>query len=718
MKKKIGANKEIIKRSLLAVGIFIAVVAVAYAGKKPYRVTLHEGDISSANIYAPYDFTYKGGIDKERTAFAQKETVGKVRDVYVLDAGIFTSADILLSEISSGGVSGIQISESAVKFTEDEKNRQYIIKVVKNILEHIFKYGVISDLSLKGLKDAGKPGITVISPDGEYDVALDDLVSPEKAKANIADMASKIFDNARKAKEVSIELAHGLLKDNLFFDKYATAKRMESAVKNTPPVYEVISVKKGEIILSKGKRISKNNLAQFEELWKRQAAPSNKLFFVGLALIALIFIVVGVIYLKRYEQDVYAKPGHLLLIAIVLIFVASLAKAITLSPWPSYLIPLAGGTMLMAILLNSRLATVISVLFSVYLGFITGEKLGIVIFFLVGGIVGAYSVRGLRKRSSLLEAGLVIGAANAAVIFATGFMEGLPVNVIFVEALWGLANGGISATLVMVTLPLFEYSFNITTDVSLLELSDLNHPLLKKMIMEAPGTYHHSLIVGNLAENAAEAIGANSLLARVGAYFHDIGKTDKPEYFTENQSGSSVGHDKLTPNMSSLIIINHVKNGIELAKKYKLKKSIMDCISQHHGNNLIYYFYQKALEQADDESQIKEGDYRYPGPRPQTKEAAIVLLADAVEATSRTLSEPTPARIEGLVQKMINNKFIDSQLDECDLTLKDLHNIAESFTKVLTGMFHTRVAYPVKADRGDPKVTNGHNKSNRPSGKA
>jgi len=290
-------------------------------------------------------------------------------------------------------------------------------------------------------------------------------------------------------------------------------------------------------------------------------------------------------------------------------------------------------------------------------------------------------------------AGLVIGFANMSYLIGMGLVRGLDFNIYIAESLFGLVNGVMSAVIVTGVLPIFENTFKITTDISLLELADLNHPLLKDMVMEAPGTYHHSLVVGNLAEAACEAIGANSLLARVGSYFHDIGKIEKASYFSENQSIDGSAHDKLSPTMSSLIITNHVKNGVELAQKHKLNKKIIDIIKQHHGTGLVFYFFKRALEKIPDEV-VGEQSFRYPGPKPQTKEAACVLLADSVEAASRALDEPTPSRIKGLVRKIINNKFIDGQLDECDLTLRDLEKISEVFIHILTGIFHTRVEYP------------------------
>ncbi|NQU07903.1 MAG: HDIG domain-containing protein, partial [Candidatus Abyssubacteria bacterium] len=258
----------------------------------------------------------------------------------------------------------------------------------------------------------------------------------------------------------------------------------------------------------------------------------------------------------------------------------------------------------------------------------------------------------------------------------------------------GAGNGLITAIgIVPGSLIPLESIFGIATSIRLLELSDLNHPLLKRMAMQAPGTYHHSLMVGNMAEAAAEEIGANSLLARVGSYYHDVGKMNKPLYFSENQRGAKNRHDELTPNMSALILTAHAKEGVELAREQRLNQPIIDFIEQHHGTSLMPFFYQKAMEQ-DQTHSVEEDNFRYAGPRPQSRETAICMLADSVEAASRSLSNPTHGHIKAMVEKIINNKFVDSQLDECDLTLKDLHGIADSFVRVLAGYLHSRVEYP------------------------
>ncbi|MCM8770388.1 MAG: HDIG domain-containing protein [Candidatus Omnitrophica bacterium] len=310
---------------------------------------------------------------------------------------------------------------------------------------------------------------------------------------------------------------------------------------------------------------------------------------------------------------------------------------------------------------------------------------------LVSGMTASLFVYKARRRSTILRAGLLVGLVQLFCFYVLerfSFYSWKTYVLIFL-------NGVISGIITLPLLLLFEYLFGVVTNLSLLELSDTrDNPLLRQMIIKAPGTYHHSLIVGNLSEAAAEAIGANALLARVGSYYHDIGKIEKAEYFIENQYTQDSSHEALAPSMSKLIVMNHVKEGLDLAKKYKLNPAIADFIAQHHGTGLVYYFYRRALEESDLEGEVKEDTYRYPGPKPRTKETAIVLLADSVEAASRALKTPTRAKIEELVHKIINNKFIDGQLDECELTLKDLEIISNTFIRILNSIYHVRVTYP------------------------
>jgi putative nucleotidyltransferase with HDIG domain len=263
-----------------------------------------------------------------------------------------------------------------------------------------------------------------------------------------------------------------------------------------------------------------------------------------------------------------------------------------------------------------------------------------------------------------------------------------------VDALWFGGGAGVAGLMMTALLPFFERWFDIQTDISLLELSDPNHPLLKQLIQRAPGTYNHSINVASIAETAAEAIGANGLLCRVGAYFHDIGKMRKPEYFVENQASGANKHDELVPTMSTIVIISHVKDGIEMARQHRLPRRIVDMIEQHHGTTVIEYFYHRATQQSTEENRLEESDFRYPGPRPQSIETAILMLSDAIEGASRTLREPTPARIESIVNEIAKKRMDDGQFDDCPITLQQIYTIQESLTKSLNAMFHARVKYP------------------------
>jgi hypothetical protein len=337
-----------------------------------------------------------------------------------------------------------------------------------------------------------------------------------------------------------------------------------------------------------------------------------------------------------------------------------------------------------------QISLFISLILSTLLALLAKNDLYLGILCLSISIISSLLVLGGRRRSQIIRAGMLIGLFQAlALLFLQNFKILEPKTYLLI-----FLNGFICAVAVVGILPIFEYLFKTITNISLLELSDLTHPLLKAMILKAAGTYHHSLIVGNLSEAACEAVGANALLARIGAYYHDIGKTEKAEYFSENQFPHLTKHDALSPSMSKMVIINHVKEGEDLAKRYRLNPQIIDFILQHHGTSLVYYFYRRALENFEETPEIEEEGFRYPGPKPNKKETAIVLLADSVEAASRTLKEPTSAKIEELVHKIINNKFIDGQLDECDLTLRDLEKIAKIFIRILVSIYHARITYP------------------------
>ncbi|MDA8082422.1 MAG: HDIG domain-containing protein [Nitrospiraceae bacterium] len=358
-----------------------------------------------------------------------------------------------------------------------------------------------------------------------------------------------------------------------------------------------------------------------------------------------------------------------------------------------YGIPIAAGAMLVTLLFDFHTAITFSFTISLLAGYWLQDA-SYPIYTFAGSLTAAFSVIRCKRRSAILRGGFYVVLANVLIVLILLLSKGELFTPKALSAAAFAVFAGISvSSIVSMMLPLLEHAFKITTDISLLELLDLNQPIMKSLMINAPGTYHHSVIVGNLVEAAAEAVGVNPLLGRVSSYYHDIGKIRKPDYFIENQSGAPSKHDRLTPHMSSMIITNHVKEGVELAKQYKLPPSIIDIISQHHGTSVITYFYQKAKDQLLDENPAEE-DYKYAGPKPQTRVAALVMMADAVEAASRVLNDPTPARIAALVDKIINHIFLDGQLDECELTLKDISAIKSMFTYILASIFHKRINYP------------------------
>lgn len=413
-------------------------------------------------------------------------------------------------------------------------------------------------------------------------------------------------------------------------------------------------------------------------------------YILQVNLIIPLFLLSLYLYVKMSYPALNLKKDNLLHLIFLYVIIFVTTYFIISRGWSIFYVPFSVVPMLAVLLFNnltvSLLLTFASAISIVGIG---GNHLYLGLLFLTSGISASILVLNARRRTPIIRAGIVTGLIQA---FSWLLINRFQISDLNSYALLFL-NGVASSIIVVGVLPVFEYLFKTLTNISLLELADFNNPLLQRLILEAPGTYHHSLVVGNLSEVACSAVGAHALLARVGAYYHDIGKLSKPDYFSENQSISESKHNALSATMSKLVIMNHVKEGVELAKRYKVNPLLTEFISQHHGTSLVYYFYRRALETLEEDQQVKEEGFRYAGPKPSTKESAIVLLADSVEAATRALKDPTPAKIEELVHKVINNKFIDGQLDECDLTLRDLEKISAVFIRILGAVYHARVNY-------------------------
>jgi cyclic-di-AMP phosphodiesterase PgpH len=500
-----------------------------------------------------------------------------------------------------------------------------------------------------------------------------------------------------------------MISPNLSFDKDGTDDKKGEARAAVRPV--LFKMKRGEMIVRVGERVTSEQAMKLEKIFKAKGLTP---IVTGIGIFGLVLVLCYAPYRFGRKNIRKFNPSNkdILLLSLLTIgnfallkFVSTVSTALG-GLFPSvdtasyfYLFPFAASAIIVRIILNSEVALVYCAACAPLAGIMLNNSLQVVIYALLGGIVGAHGVRQCKERGRIYSAGLKVSVVNMAVALCFNIYgdNALSLQTVYC-VVFAFLGGFINAVYVSGTVPLVEALFQYTTDVKLLELANLNSPLLRELMIRAPGTYHHSVLVGNLVEAGAEAINANPLLARVAAYYHDVGKLKKPQYFIENIRDGENRHDKLSPSMSALILISHMKEGVELAREHRIGLPIIEIIRQSHGTSLISFFYLKAKGlEVPGAPPVEERDFRYPGPKPQTREAGLVLLADCVEAASRTLADPTPARIQGMVQKIINNIFIDGQLDECELTLKNLHEIAKSFNQILSGIYHHRIDYPEPA---------------------
>jgi putative nucleotidyltransferase with HDIG domain len=498
------------------------------------------------------------------------------------------------------------------------------------------------------------------------------------------------------------QILRNFMVPNTYFNASLTEENRDEAEHSVALSKNVII--KDEKIIGKNERITPE-IAQilysleFAITEKSGERGGLKIFLsrVGKFFLTGLILVLYVIYLSANRYKIFRDNKKLLLITILILIQMSIAALMNFflsqSPFLIYLIPTTISSMLLAILFDSGVGVVGTMIIALLLGSHMEFNFLFTTLILIVGIVAIYSVTHMRVRNHIFKAIFYILLAYLLTIFSFGMLRFDEFHELFETFLYIIPNAILSGFITYMTLGIFERAFDITTDITLLELSDLNHPLLKELTRRAPGSFHHSIIVGNLAEAGAKAINANPLLARVGSYYHDIGKMNKPEYFIENQKGNENRHDTLAPNMSALILSTHVKEGIEMAEENKLPKLIRDFIPEHHGTSLMKYFYDRATK-LKDSKEINEADYRYPGPRPQSKETAIVMLADTVEAATRTVKNPSPSRVRKLVEDLVEEKFLSGELDDSALTMRDLKSIIDGFMSVLLGIYHERIEYP------------------------
>ncbi|MEW6673973.1 MAG: HDIG domain-containing metalloprotein [Thermodesulfobacteriota bacterium] len=617
---------------------------------------------------------------------------------------------------------GFSISKAAYRILIKERFSEEITDYTIKILSQILENGVVTNKDLL-LRDVDR-GIALREVDSKNEHVEQNLKSyygHDQAKTMVRVIGQPLLkDHHHSLRDVIVDFVQELVQPNITLNKSETEERKKRAAAEVKPV--LYQIKAGEMLLREGERVAEVQLLKLKAI--QGQVKNERLLAVSSSVAVLVlclFMSTYLLYLQRYPQLETDHNKNLLFIASVLVAFFILARVsasvsesmnVTMpfsitaaSMW--YGIPIASAAMTVCLFMGLDVAIPVAMVLAVCSAIIFKNRLEVFIYFLINGFMAAYWIQSCRERKVFIKAGAKLGCVNVVLATAINMYMAEITGLEFVSGWIFAFLGGIGAGIITAGIaPIVEIAFGYPTDITLLELANLDRPILRRLMIEAPGTYHHSVIVGSLVEAAASEVKANPLLAKVSGYYHDIGKIRKPLYFIENQANGKNRHDKLAPSMSSLILIAHVKNGVEIARENKLPQVIIDSIRQHHGTSLISYFFDKA-RQLKGEDAVKIDNFRYPGPKPQTREAALVMLADVVEAASRTLENPTPARIQGLVQHLINKIFSDGQLDHCELTLKDLDNIAKSFNKILNGIHHHRIEYSESSAITKGKGKNG-----------
>ncbi|MCP4021297.1 MAG: HDIG domain-containing protein [Desulfobacteraceae bacterium] len=750
---------------LIFITLFFTFLHYPEQGKISY--TYNTGDVAQRDIKAPRNFFVE---DKQATGLKKEEVKDAVKIVYDYDAGLqkkisdtvdasmkivrllFTKSEenhnepdptfaiILETKDQFEEKLGIPINKGAYNILYRHKFSSEISQKIKSIIHKILTNGVVANKELL-LREENK-GIILRTIGSSSERTVNNLkifYGPDQAKTMVRIVGQPILATTDyNLSAFIVDVCQRLIQPNITMNKNETEKRIQAAAEQIKPI--LYKIKAGEMILREGERVDSVQLIKLLALQEQVEQKDMFVSSVGLSLITFASIlVVYLLFFKDHKRLKNDHNKHMFFLALGLVLfltIAKLATPIAHSANSKLAADMASVSIFMGIPIPAAAMTVclflgfdIAIFFAIILSLLTGLTFSsgfeVFVFFFLSSAAAAYWIKEKQERQHFIVAGFKLALFNVSLAISLGLYSlARPDLIIIAKEIILAFSGGVLAGIITAGFtPLIEILFGYTTEIKLLEFSNLDKPIIKKLMIEAPGTYNHSVIVATLAEAAASAIGASNLKAKVMGYYHDIGKLDKTLYFIENQANGKNKHDKLSPSMSALILIQHVKKGVEIARKYKLGPEIIEGIMQHHGTSLIKYFYAKSLKSGNDT--VKESDFRYPGPKPQTREAGIVMLADVVEAAVRALERPTPSRIQGRVKELINDIFADGQLEECELTLKDLHGIAKSFNNILTSIYHSRIEYSDKSGEkkreknGFPKDTdrqsakngnsNGHN---------
>lgn len=678
---------------MLALCSWLVVWLLVGSAFLPARYDLVAGDVAPDLINAPRTLTFENSAETERRQAQAAEDVPKV---YIYDAAVmprvsrnintyFDAVARVIAEEKAAAVTASQPYDAAkaAKRIRELQGQPAIGEVAS------LKLASLDEVQLAGLRSAVLSSAQKILEGNVTDATI--ATDRDRLQSVLGTMITGTAEVAA-ASEVGV----AFLEPNNIYSAEKTQQARERAAAEVQPV--ITTVRSGETILSPGQVVTEDSLATLQALGLTE--QGRKLgTLAGLAVIAAFEILFLAIYINRFESRIRASRSLQFIAASLLILFALLARVATISHLSPLIVPMAALGMLGTLMLGTRMSAILVILSSVNLAIVGGSDPQYILVGLFGGMAAVFLVTHVSQRRDLMRAGLVAGlvvvmtAAGASQISESSFSR------LWAGISWGLANAALSIIVTIGLLTIYEMVFNLPTPQKLLELADPTRPLLKDLMMKAPGTYNHSIIMGNIAESAAESIGANQLLARVGAYYHDIGKLNRPDYFIENQFHVQNPHDRLTPGLSRLAITAHVKDGVALATAEGLPPDIIDIIKEHHGTTVLSYFYHKAKEAAR-EGPVDEETYRYAGQKPASREAAIIMLADSVEAAVRSLPNPTPRRIKTVIRDIFDQRLRDGQLSESRMTFGDLEKVRKVFEKSLQGFGAMRIAYPEEKKKG------------------
>lgn len=701
-RKSVRRRRVDIQRTGLAVATALILSFLLCIHLLPDKVTLAPGDIAPADIRAHRSVRYSDSYEFRKQQAEAASSVSKVYD-YVptaLNQSLRDTSALFDAISSSRSTQGLSAESRAAQARAQIRNRVGINVPLQPILTLV----LAPDKVFNHARDVT---ITLVRKSMSGEVK-DDVSEISKIQSHVSSAAEVSLGSTRYAAAVS-DMARLVIRPNMIFDFEKTANDRERALENVKPVYK--DIRTGELVIAKGEVVTRQHIEKFTALGLRQRRVDYRTIF---SITAFVSFLVGlvIIYLARYQPSIYKTTRLLVMLSLVVVVsilglkVGGGLLGITSGVQLAYIGMMFTTTaaMVLAVLLNPQIAVMIVAVLSIAAGLVTNYEMRYAASTLLSGLVAIYAVANIRGIGDLMRALGAIAITNVVLVWIMGGLLGDSAVDMMSSSVWAILLVALPATSLFWYITwLLERPFKVTTHISLLELADTNKPILKRLVVEAPGTYTHSMAVGNLAEAAAEAIGADGLFAKVASYYHDIGKIKRPHFFVENQSIENA-HDRLNPTLSGLVITSHIKDGLEVAREFKLPPSIQDIISQHHGTSLVQYFFNQATEQIEP-SPLLEQQFRYEGPKPQSKEAAIIMLADSVEAASRSLAKPTIPLLESLVEKIIADKLGDGQLDESELTFRDIGIVRDAFIHTLAGTLHARIEYQNSVSSENGKVT-------------